>query len=299
MSDNPPKNHHYVPRHFLKAWSFDGKKLYRYKLQPWGGDLEVQKASLDGVASEHDLYTVEFPDGRFETETSHVTPQVDVPGFKVLERARSSSVCEFDAEDLRELANYVVLLEARNPKILKIMDIRPQLSEIAEQSIRDGLKKADVDHVADYLKLGNLGPVSLGLFIKNESDGRYGKPFAEGLASVELREYEFDSDRLLCSNYPAARWGKFDGELLLVLAITPRKALVYSSSNRLIDSIPDDLKAVLFNLYTLGKAEEAYYIDGAMGDFVRAHLGWAVDQTLEESREYVVSILTSYLSPGI
>ena len=299
MSDNPPKNHHYVPRHFLKAWSADGNKLYRYKLKPWVGYLEVQRASLDRVASEHDLYTVELPDGSFETETSHVTPEVDVPGLKFLEMARLSSVRDFDTKDLRGLANYVVFLEARNPKILNVMDVRSQLSEIAEQSIREGLKKADVDRVTDYLKKVNLGKLSLGLFIKNESDGRYGKPFAEGLASVELREYEFDSDRLLCSNYPAARWGKFDEELLLVLAITPRKALVYSSRAQLIDSVPDDLKAVLFNLYTLGKAEEAYYIDGSMEDFVRAHLGWAVDQTLEESREYIASTLTSYLSPGI
>jgi hypothetical protein len=85
-------------------------------------------------------------------------------------------------------------------------------------------------------------------------------------------------------------------ELLFVIAISPHKALVFSSSPNIavLDHMKPPARARLINLYTLGKAQTAYYCDDSQGDFVSAHLGWALTRSTHSGqRQYVVDFLTA------
>jgi hypothetical protein len=83
-------------------------------------------------------------------------------------------------------------------------------------------------------------------------------------------------------------------ELLFIVAISPLKALVFSNNPavEVFDQLKPRARARLINLYTLGKAQTAYYSDDAQGEFVDAHLGWTLNRPgLAEQRQYVVDFL--------
>jgi hypothetical protein len=298
MNANVPKNHHFIPQHFLKAWCFSGKKLVRYKRRKKIGDIEVQKASIVSVASQPNLYRVEFPDGGFEIETSHVSPHVDAGGYTILEQARQQDVSWLSAAQRRALANYVVFLEARHPEVIKTMDVKSLLPELAAQAKREGLTSESVDHVIQYFDSAeSLGEMAFGLFINNELSGLLAKPFADGLLQAELREYRFSSDILACSSYPVFRVGDYTkSSILLVLSITPCKALVYSSNHSLLNGLPENVRAAYFNLCALAKAEEVYFVDETMKDFVEKHLGWTKEKNEKETQVYLLDFINSLYS---
>ncbi|WP_024617094.1 hypothetical protein [Pseudomonas kilonensis] len=154
-----------------------------------------------------------------------------------------------------------------------------------------------IDEVINYFQASDsLGVVSLILLTQNEILPLLAQPFSDGLVRANMREYSYEHLSLLCSDYPTSRWGDYLKELLFIIAINPHKALVYSNSPNIavFDHMKPSARARLINLYTLGKAQAAYYCDDLQGDFVSAHLGWALTRpTLVEQRQYVADFLAA------
>ncbi len=293
---NPPRNHHFIPQYFLKAWQHTEGRIFRYQRLPATGAMEIKSVSIKHTASIKDLYRIDFPDGGFEIESSHITPLIDQVGHKIIEKARRCSVSEWKMSDRRQLAATLTLQEARLPSVLDVMDVRPDL-EFSRRKMKAELHCSHeaVDEVINYLQASDsLGGMSLALFARNETSPFIDQPFSDGLAQSLFREYSYEASCLLCSDYPTSRWGDYLKDLLFIVAISPRKALVFSNNPAIevFDHLKPHARARLINLYTLGKAQMAYYCDDLEGEFVSTHLGWALARPdIEEQRQYVRDFL--------
>lgn len=71
---NTPRNHHFIPQHFLKAWQHADSKIFRYRRLPSGGEMGTKSVAINRTVSIQYLHRIDFPDGGFEVESSHVTP---------------------------------------------------------------------------------------------------------------------------------------------------------------------------------------------------------------------------------
>lgn len=293
---NPPSNHHYVPQHFLRAWQYAPGRVFRYRRLPSGGELEIKPVAIKRTASIQDLYRIDFADGGFEVESSHITPMIDEAGHKIIQKARGSRVKDWGMADRRQLANTLTLLEARHPDILEAMDVRSEL-EVMRQKMKDEqpFSHASIDEVIDYFKASpSLGVMSLVLLAQNEITPLIDEAFSDGLVMANMCEYEWELPSLLASDYPTSRWGDYLKDLLFITAIAPGKALVFSHDPNVVafDYLRPETRARLVNLYTLAKARTAYYLDKTQGEFVDAHLGWALARpTHSEQRDYVADFL--------
>jgi hypothetical protein len=299
MNNQPPKNHHFVPQHFLKAWQSSEGKIIRYRHIPSTGAFEVKEVAIKKTASVNDLYRIEFPDGSFEIESTLVTPLIDEPGHKIIEKARISCATAWAAHDKRQLAYYLTCLEARHPEVLKAMNINDHLETLRRQmkSTRHASHES-IDEVIDYLKQSrSLGEYAFGLLVQNETLPLIEQPFSDGLVAADMYEYGCESGGLICSDYPTSRWGNYLRELLFIIAISPRKALVYSNSPKGFGQLPASVRTRLINLYTLAKAKTAYFTDASQSDFIAAHLGWATKlQTFDEQKRYISDFVMVQLS---
>lgn len=258
--------------------------------------MEIKPVAIKRTASIQDLYRIDFPDGGFEVESSHVTPLIDEAGHKIIEKARGSSVQDWGLSERRQLANTLTLLEARHPSVLKAMDVRSELDLLRQRmKAEQHFSHESIDEVINYFQASDsLGVVSLVLLTQNEILPLIDQPFSDGLVQATMREYSYERPCLLSSDYPTSRWGEYLKELLFIIAISPRKALVFSNNPAIVvfDHLKPHARARLINLYTLGKAQTAYYCDDAQGEFVSAHLGWALTRpTLAEQRQYVRDFL--------
>lgn len=293
---NPPRNHHFIPQYFLKAWQHAEGKIFRYRRLTSSGAMEIKSVAIKRTASIQDLYRIDFLDGGFEVESSHITPLIDEVGHKVIKKARGSSVQSWDLPARRQLAYTLSSLEARHPDILKVMDVRLAL-EFLRQKIKDeqNFSHKSVDELIDYFKSSDsLGVMSLVLLTQNELLPLIAQPFSDGLLHASMREYSYEQSCLLCSDYPTSRWGHYLKDLLFIIAISPAKALIFSNNPAIgvFDLLTPHARARLINLYTLGKARTAYYCDDAEGEFVSAHLGWALARPdISDQRQYVQDFL--------
>lgn len=293
---NPPRNHQFIPQYFLKAWQHAEGKIFRYRRLPSSGAMEIKSVAIKRTASIQDLYRINFPDGGFEVESSHVTPLIDEAGHKIIKKARGSSVQNWEIPDRRQLANTLTSLEARHPDILKVMDVRSALDPLRQKiKAEKHFSHKSVDELIDYFKgSDSLGVISLVLHTQNELLPLIAQPFSDGLLQASMREYSYERSCLLCSDYPTSRWGDYLKDLLFIIAISPDKALVFSNNPAIVvfDLLKPHARARLINLYTLGKAQTAYYCDGAQGEFVSAHLGWALTRPdISDQRQYVQDFL--------
>lgn len=293
---NPPRNHHFIPQHFLKAWQHAPGRIFRYRRLPSSGGLEIKQVAIKHTASIQDLYRIDFADGGFEVESSYITPMIDETGHKIIEKARGSKVQDWGLPEYRQLANTLTLLEARHPDILKAMDVRSELDLMRQRMKEQQLSShASIDEVIDYFKESNsLGVISLVLFAQNEILPLIDKAFSDGLVKATMREYSWELPCLLASDYPVSRWGHYLEDLLFIISIAPSKALVFSNNRNVVafDRIKPHARARLINLYTLARARTAYYSNDREGEFVNIHLGWALDRpTISAQREYVADFL--------
>jgi len=192
-----PVNHHYVPQHFLRAWGKSGSadRLYRFRAIPNNKKFECKEVSIRSSASQDNLYEIHLPDGSFEIESSVVTPELDEFGHKIMARIRSTSFHQLTAEEQRELAIYLVCLEARHPETVEKMNIRDQLERMRESmKATSSYAHKSIDEVLDYFAASpSIGVMSFAWFIQNERSGILGQPFSDGLIFARAIEFEFDS----------------------------------------------------------------------------------------------------------
>lgn len=301
VSNNEPKNHHYVPQHFLKAWANGKGNLVRYRVIPATGKFEVKSVSVRKTASQEHLYRMGFEDGSFEIESTIVTPLVDEEGHKIINLVRGESYSALNNESKRKLAIYITQLIARHPDTIKLMDISSRLEELRAQlkSENNGSDQS-VDDVINYFKSSDtLGVMPLAYFLQNESNPVLEKPFSESLMKAHAKEYIFETPVLLCSDYPAANWGNFDDYIFCVLAISPTKAIIYSSHSNIdvFDMVSKNTLIRMINLYSIAKADAAFFIDNTQKVFVEKHLGWAKRHSdLDAQKEYVGKCVTEWES---
>ncbi|EGR0744212.1 MULTISPECIES: DUF4238 domain-containing protein [Vibrio] len=301
MSKNTPKNHHYVPQHFLKAWSSSQSKIHSYRINPYSKRIEKKPAAIKRSASSENLYKLEFPDGSFEIETLIVTPELDDVGSKLLQKVRESSISWLSRDDLYQFAMYLVCLEARHPDIIAAMDISGELPERKSEFYNENMDNQEaVDQSIDYLSSSpSIGVLALGAFIKNEKLGFIDTPFTHAIMNAHIKEYTFDEPKLLCSNYPISRWGNFVDSIFMVVSISPYKALIFSSNSdvKVFDELDEDTLSEVINLYTVGKAEFAYAYEPVFDTFLQTHLGWAkLLNNIDAQKQYIGDFVISRLS---
>lgn len=165
-----------------------------------------------------------------------------------------------------------------------------------------GASDDSVDDVINYFKTSDtLGVMSLAYFLQNESNPILDKPFSESLLKAHRKEFIFESPVLLCSDYPAANWGNFDDHIFCVLAISPTKAIIYSSHRNIdvFDMVSKSTLVRMINLYSIAKASAAFFIHDTQKEFVEKHLGWAKRHSdLDAQKNYVGQCVTEWeLSP--
>ncbi|MBX8529134.1 DUF4238 domain-containing protein [Pseudomonas cichorii] len=298
MKKQPPRNHHFVPQHFLKAWQSSEGRIIRYREIPSTGVFEVKEVAIKHTASVDDLYRIDFPDGGFEIESTIVTPLIDESGYKILEKARAERIALWDKSDRQKLANYLTCLEARHPEILETMNIKDDLEKLRSQmkATKAGTHKA-IDDVIDYFKkTKSLGGYIFGLLAQNEIQPLFQQAFSDGLLASEMQEHECNMGDLICTDYPTSRWGHYLSKPLFVIAISPNKALIYSSSPIGFGELTQPIRTQLINLYSLAKAKTAYFSDSSKSDFISKHLGWSKKlKTLDEQKRYIIDFLTPLL----
>lgn len=300
MEKNIPINHHYVPQHFLKAWSIkgDGDKLYRYRTIHGINKFECKIVSSKKSCSQENLYTVTLPDGSFEFETIILTRRIDEICHRVLDKARSFGINNLSYREHKELAVYCACLEARHPRTIKKMDISDYIDEIRVNFKRDGSFPFDtVDAVCDYFRPSpSLGELSLAAFVKNEWTGEFQEAASDGLVAAGKAEINFGEKCLVTSNFPCYRVGNYKDNILYILAISPSRALVYASDIKTIQwmyLMGEAACAEFINFFTVAHADAAFHHSDDKGEFVKSHLGWA--HRLEQNRigDYVTTFIKS------
>ena len=296
-----PVNHHYVPQHFLRAWVKSGSenRLYRFKAIPNKKGIECKKVSIRYSTSQSNLYDIHLPDGNFEVESLIVTPILDEFGHKIISRIRESAFDQLSTEEKKELAVYLVCLEARHPETLNKMNCRDQLADIHEtmKSTTSSSHKS-IDEVHDYFMASpSIGVISFALFIQNERIGNLDQRFSDGLLRACATEYVFDNNCLITSDFPCFREGDYLSNFLYVVNISPRKALVYSDNSNInyLDKLPVHLMPEVFNFFVLGYAECAFGSNPDFCSFVEQHLGWARRFTTREEKQSYMKIFLMHL----
>lgn len=287
---NTPTNHHYVPQHFLAAWSPGGKLINRYMRIAHTGKMHFRKgAGIVNLGSENDLYVIENTDGRAEFETTIVTALLDTPGAEIVKKVREIGIQSLSSDERRAFSHYVVMLEMRNPRTIALMS----LSETEVEALHAGQTAVSGDTVgareaAGLLSSVHTGKMATGLGIANDF------AFSDILFDRPPIAFETHAPRLLSSNYPVGRVGEYDRNFLVGLAMSPTSGLFWCSQPALTAELATCTswqQATFLNFLTLGRAEVAFTDLDTMDPFVDEHLGWQIWLDERGQKEKLAAIL--------
>ena len=297
-----PRNHHYVPEHFLRAWATGQQKtkVNRYRRIAHTGQIEFRcDVSIRSCASEQDLYVISDGTDAAEFETTVMTDQVDTPGAQVIAKVRDNGLASLDngmedsaigrnANELLTLAKYIVSLEVRNPKTIESM----QLSEIELQRVCEAASSsgsaASVDELMALLGRIDTGKYNAGLIAALDYD------FPQQILQCYPLEIKFLGDCLVTSSYPVGRVGNYTARFLLSLSVAPDYALVWFPSTEmrtLVQQLPRESQAKLVNFLTLGNANAAFTKLDNPDPFVSDHLNWKKDLAFNQQKERLSNFL--------
>ncbi|WP_434668005.1 DUF4238 domain-containing protein [Paraburkholderia sp. A3BS-1L] len=303
-SSNVPHNHHYVPQHFLKAWSVDssGNKIHRYKWISATNKVEFKTGrSIELSASAHDLYTLSDSTVTREFETSIMTARLDTPGSEILQKIRVDSIGQLSAAERSAFAHYLVALEGRNPMVMEQM----HLSAV----VIDGIAaKLEQEHKAER---GSFGPIA-GILKKLKSTGALAaaayvgggsKEHARAILDRQWVELRTEPSRpFFTSNYPVGRCAWFDrDDFFACLAVSPTRAVFFVPKTQvwcatLTRPAGMRLAAQMLKMLTLRNASEAYTSDSARSVFITEELSWRRRKLSQEKNEkdYLVGAAVRY-----
>ncbi len=293
---NKPKNHHYVPQHFQRAWATnsDGLKINRYKWIEQRSALDFSPDySIVRNASEHNLYTI--CDGKEveEYETGIMTDQIDTPGSKVIQKLRQSDLKSLHKEDMNILSQYVVSLEARNPVVMKLMQLSDEDIDRMLSTKEIVASPEIISEIATLMKSINSIKYGTGSIASGAFASWGHKSFSDKLSNQYWLEVNTPNDQLITSNYPVGRFGDYEkGDFFACLSVSPRKALLFIPPN------PNTVNAFknasltelvrITNLLSIYRANEAYsnFHTDELRTFIESHVWWKTRVPEENHRDY-------------
>lgn len=290
-------NDHFVPQHFLRAWATDvnKKKLFGYKRIQQTGEIKFQERSIASSASAKDLYQITDGKETIEFETRIMTDAVDTPMSEVVARLRSDGLSNLSQTDREKIARYITILEARNPKVIEQMTLtEADLEKLMEEQLNSSASPKALADVSSFIKsiLPSSGKAAAGMF----AEWGHGLDSSALLNKGWIEVLKNEEDTFLCSNYPVGRHGKYeDQKSIITLAVSPTQGLLFvpiSLQERYQTGCVDELSRMI-NLFTLGRATEAYSISASPNKFVMNHLGWMLRTEEKSYSEYAKSALNS------
>ncbi len=290
-----PRNHHYVPQHFLSAWSVDdGKKTNRYRRIAHTGKVEFRKGvSIVHCASENELYVLSDGINTVNFESSVMNESLDAPGAVVIKKLRTSGLDSLDEKDRFTLANYVICMEARNPKTMdKMQGLESNLGGIPDHNFAPWL-----DCLKNISAKGKRGTGPLGTTLYVKLDSQFGD---DGFTNALLRcfplEVKLAERRLVTSDYPVGRIGSYEEKFILSLAVAPDHAILWlldCEMRTLISKFPEKKKVQIVNFLTLGDANTAFTTTDEPDSFVSKELGWKNRLDHEGRQKRLSEVLTA------
>ncbi|MGJ7575757.1 DUF4238 domain-containing protein [Variovorax sp. RB2P76] len=295
-------NDHYVPQHFLRAWACDPEKnkIRAYQRIEQTGKVVAsltKPRSIVTSASQSDLYQISDGVQTAEFETSIMTRDVDTPMSNVLLKLRSFGLGSLNQEDMLLLCRYVVILEGRNPAVMKQM----QLSTTDVGDIFAGIEKSgsfSKGAIADLRKLTEQMFAVSGAAATGAYAGFGHLPDAAALLQMKCIEITRDDAKgYLTSNYPVGRVNDFrDPGCLVTLAVSPTQGLVFANETicQKLSSSPTDEQWRLIDLQTLSKASYAFTIFSKMDPFVERHLGWDLHREVARQEYFSCAMQRPY-----
>lgn len=287
---NIPKNHHYVPQHFLKSWTTDGKHTNRYKRNPHNNLVDFRRGvGIAKLASRDHLYVVDDGNTRAEFETSIVTTLLDTPGALVVDKVRRSGTCSLSKEELSVFARYVVMLEARNPRTISQMALSHEdMDRIVASQPQSIGTQSTFRAIANKIMSLDTGKLSSGLIMANDME------FALRLAASPKLEVNTEEAELISSSYPVGRIGRYDTKFLVTLAISPRVGLIWCTMPELfqeMSTLTTSQQAAFINFMSLGYADAAYTQAQDTNSVISNHLGWRIGVEPSEVQNKVAAII--------
>jgi hypothetical protein len=301
---NVPHNHHYVPQHFLKAWSVDsdGNKIHRYKWISAANKVEFKIGrSIELSASAHDLYTVSNSTETREFETSIMTARLDTPGSEILQRIRADGIGRLSDAERSAFAHYLVALEGRNPVVMEQMSLSAETIDDIAAKLEQEHKEAQGSFgpIAGFLKkLNSTGALAAAAYVGGGS-----KEHARAILDRQWVELHTEPSRpFFTSNYPVGRCAWFNrDDFFACLAVSPTRALFFVPKTQVWYTTltrPDGrrLAAQMVKLLTLRNASEAYTSDPVRSAFVMEELSWRERKLSQQNHEkdYLVGAAARY-----
>ena len=228
-------NDHYVPQHFLRAWACDAEqnKIRAYQRIEQTGQVVAyltKPRSIVSSASQKNLYQITDGVETAEFETIIMTRDVDTPMSDVVLKLRSSGLSSLDQDEMVLLCRYVVILEGRNPEVMKQMQLSAaDVGEIFADIEKNGsFSKGAIE---DVRKLTEQMFAASGAAATGAYAGFGHLPDAAALMQKKCIEITRDDAKgFLTSNYPVGRAKDFhDPNCLVTLAVSPTQALVFAN----------------------------------------------------------------------
>jgi len=298
-----PRNHHYVPKHFLKAWSVDParQKVHGYKWIPSADKVEFKHGkSITACASAIDLYTLSNSAETHEFESSVMTELLDTPGSKILRKIRHEGIRQLSAMERSVFARYVVSLEARNPVVMEQMRLSGETIDRLATALALKHKdvKGNIGSVVALMKgLHSTGALAAGAYVRSG-----GKDHARALLGRQWIELHTDPSRpFFTSNYPVGRCAWFDrDDFFVCLAVSPTLALFFVPQTEAWYSAlcrqGGRPAALMLKILTLRGASEAYTCDSVHAELIVDELSWRRRKLVEPDREkdYLVAAMERY-----
>lgn len=280
-------NDHYVPQHYLRGWAHDAKKkkLFAYKLIEQMNKVVFREASIVSSSSSENLYQISDGDNYAEFETTVMTSAVDTPGSLVIAKLRDSGLGSLTVQERMQLACYIVILEGRHPDTIKKMVLGEQdIDEIFHRIESDlPLSKIAVQDVKEFTKKlqASSGALAAGLFAGWGHGTEASALLKRGWIEVERK----DNQGFISSNYPVGRYMEYSNQnLILTFPVSPTRAIWFVPQNiyERYGISSKEVKAEMqlnvgkfIDIYSLGRATEAYSLIPEKDSFVEKHLGWA------------------------
>lgn len=110
----PTRHNHFVPQHYLRAWSADGHRVWSYAtLVPHANCPEWELRSTRGLAAHDHLYTARLGPGDADRFERRLHAEIEQPAEAVI--AKMAAGRALDRADFARLARYAFVLNLRTP----------------------------------------------------------------------------------------------------------------------------------------------------------------------------------------